>query len=144
MIKALSLVTVYVRDVQEAIDFYRDTLGLEGRSRITLSPERQWVTVGVSGQPDVEIALLQPEGWYEEQTAARLMGKIGEGSLCTFTSDDCQADYKELLGRGVVFRRPPTKQPYGLEAVFEDLYGNPFTLLQPAEPPVKGSQGPRW
>jgi hypothetical protein len=48
-------------------------------------------------------------------------------------STDCQSDYGQLVERGVTFVSPPTEQPYGLEAVLIDLYGNSYSLLQPAE-----------
>ena len=48
-------------------------------------------------------------------------------------TDDCKRDYELLTERGVKFRSAPERMPWGLSAVFEDLYGNPFNLLEPSE-----------
>lgn len=59
---------------------------------------------------------------------------MGQGTTWVFESDDCSKAYQELLSRGVKFISPPQEQMYGAEAIFEDLYGNVFSLLQPAKP----------
>lgn len=57
--------------------------------------------------------------------------RIGKGTTWVLEVDDCQKTYDELISRGVKFAGPPDEKPYGVEAVFEDLYGNPWVLIQP-------------
>jgi predicted enzyme related to lactoylglutathione lyase len=65
-------------------------------------------------------------------TAAELRALVAKGVMgCgVLETDDCQATYEELKGRGVRFRNPPTQRPYGLEAVLQDDSGNWFSLVQ--------------
>jgi len=123
----LSLVTVLVRDQDEALRFYTEVLGLEKRTDQRAHGMR-WVTVAPAGQKHPEIVLLKAEGARERQ--------IGRGTTWVFDTTDCRKMYEVLRARGVKFLSPPGETPWGVQAVFEDLYGNPFALIQP------GSQRP--
>jgi predicted enzyme related to lactoylglutathione lyase len=85
----------------------------------------------MKNQKDLAIFLKDPRGWCEEATAAKLMGTVGHATTWVFHTEDCRKTYEELHARGVKFSSAPEVQPYGVEAVFEDLYGNVFSLLQP-------------
>ena len=133
MIIKLIRVTVLVRDQDEALQFYTEKLGLEKRDDLMFGPGARWLTVAPKGQQDIEIVLQKPEpGMHGEQGAAEMLSHIGHGTTWVFATDDCRADYETLRARGVTFLSPPSDQPYGVEAVFEDLYGNSVSLLQPA------------
>lgn len=139
MITRLARVTIYVRDQDEALKFYTETLGLETRADVTFGPGARWLTVAPTGQDDIEIVLQQPvPAMHGEEFAQKIAERVGQGTTWVFNTDDCRADYETLKGRGVAFTSEPQEQPYGIEAVFQDLYGNSFSLLQPAEMPTNG------
>jgi catechol 2,3-dioxygenase-like lactoylglutathione lyase family enzyme len=133
MIQTLSHTTVYVLDQQAARDFYVDKLGFEVRADMTLGAFR-WLTVSPKAQPQLQMILMplavSPAMNAETVEALKkviLAGGMGAG---IFETDDCQATYEELKNKGVKFRTPPTRRPYGLEAVLLDDSGNWFSLVQ--------------
>ena len=122
-----------VRDYDEAIAFYTDTL------RFTLvddtyQPEqdKRWVVVAPPGSSGA--SLLLARATTPEQEAA--IGNQTGGRVFLFlNTDDFWRDYEEMIQRGVKFVREPKEAPYGMVAVFEDLYGNLWDLLQLNEQP---------
>lgn len=134
MITRLARVTLAVRDQEEALRFYTETLGFEKRADVQFGPGMRWLTIAPPQQQELEIVLQHPNAaMHGEERAAELLAGIGKSPTWVLYSTDCQADYARLLERDVRFVSPPTEQPYGLEAVFLDLYGNSYSLLQPAE-----------
>jgi len=134
MITRLARVTIVVRDQDEALAFYTGKLGFETRADTSFGPGVRWLTVAPPQQRDLEIVLQQPDpAFHGEQQAAEMLASVGKNPTWVLYSTDCQGDYGHLVERGVAFRSAPTEQPYGLEAVFLDLYGNSYSLLQPAE-----------
>jgi catechol 2,3-dioxygenase-like lactoylglutathione lyase family enzyme len=134
MINRLSVVTIWVTDLNEALSFYTEKLGFEIRTDITAGDYR-WLTVGLKGRPDLEfhLAALTPGGGLTQEDVDQLTklveaGKLGIGPWKT---DDCQKTYETLKARGVDFVQPPTDRPYGtIEAVFKDNSGNVMVLAQ--------------
>ncbi len=106
-------------------------LGLEKRADVCVGPNMRWLTVVPMGQISPEIVLQKPGGWHSEQETRELLARVGQGTTWVFQTDDCRATYETLRARGITFVREPTDEPYGLEALFVDLYGNSFSLLQP-------------
>ena len=134
MIHKLARVTIYVRDQEEALAYYTEKLGLEKRSDQSFGPRMRWLTVAPKGQAEVEIVLQSPnEAMHGKRGAKRIEKLIGQGSTWVWYTEDCRATHAELEARGVKFTSTPLEQPYGTEAVFEDLYGNTFSLLQPRQ-----------
>ncbi|PJE96288.1 glyoxalase [Streptomyces carminius] len=135
MIKGMSAVTVWSTDQDRDLRFFVEKLGFEPRGDITVGGTR-WVTVGVGGQPDVELTLVRTDvpGLDPESVEAltRLVGKgvLGAGALRT---DDCRGTYEKLRARGVEFVQEPRERPYGIEAVFRDTSGNRYALTQRRE-----------
>ena len=133
MIK-ISTTQVWVNDQDEALAFYTKKLGFELRTDARVGDFR-WVTVGVPGQPELEIALMEPKPGmvFDEETAEQLRSLIRKGVFGggAFETDDCMGTYEELRSRGVEFRDVPKKEVYGLAAVFKDDSGNFFSLSQP-------------
>ena len=129
---ALSHSVVYVHDLDEALAFYTEKLGLEVRTDQTMEGFR-WVTVGAGQQPDLEISLMDPRSIHDEDTASKLLELVRAGALGAgvFRTEDCQATYEAFKARGVEFRGTPTERPYGIEAMFSDNSGNWFSLTQP-------------
>ena len=137
MIKRQSHSTVYVLDQQEALEFYRDTLGFEVRIDMPMSEDGdlRWVTVSPKGQPDLEIILMpvSPGPAFDAETAERLRALVENGAvgIGVFETDDVRGDHKRLSEKGVEFVTPPTERFYGTEAIVKDNSGNWFSLTQP-------------
>ena len=121
-------VALVVQDYDEAIDFYTNTLGFE-LIEDTYQPEqdKRWVVVAPPG--GVGTTLLLAKSANEVQT--RFVGNQCGGRVFLFlNTDDFWRDYERMKSLGVEFVRDPKEQPYGIVAVFEDLYGNRWDLLQ--------------
>lgn len=131
MITRLARVTIYVRDEDEALRFYTEKLGLEKRADMPFGPGMRWLTVAPRDQKELEIVLQKPGGWQGEELQKKLLERVGQGTTWVFYADDCRQTYETLRSRGVNFLSQPQEQPYGVEAIFEDLYGNVFSLLEP-------------
>jgi len=136
MLKQLTTVQVWVHDQDEALAFYTDKLGLELRTDVTV-PEMgnfRWLTVGVPGQEDVAITLMAVPGppVFDAETQAQIKALVAKGAASGlfFTTDDAQATYEELKGRGVEFQQEPAEQPYGIDAGFRDPSGNQMRMIQ--------------
>jgi uncharacterized glyoxalase superfamily protein PhnB len=127
---------VWVHDQDEAVEFWTKKIGFEVRQDITM-PELggfRWVTVGAPGQ-DISIALIAIPGppvmdENTKKTVEELMAKGVAGSVF-LTTDDVQASYEELKGRGVEFTEAPAEQPYGMDSEFRDPSGNKYRLGKP-------------
>ena len=127
---------LWVHDQDEALAFYTEKLGMEVRADVTL-PEMgdfRWLTVGPAGQPDFAIALMAIPGppVMDAETAEQVRGLMAKGFAGTvfLTTDDVQASYEELKGRGVEFTEKPEERPYGIDSGFRDPSGNSFRLTQ--------------
>ena len=127
MIKGFGNVTLLVRDQDEALRFYTEVLGLEKRADDSSMPGFRWLTVAPKEQKGVEIVLVKPR---TEEDLQQVGKQAGRTVFLVFHTDDLQREYETLHSRGVKFLGPPKQQPWGTEAVFEDLYGNRFDLLQ--------------
>ncbi len=134
MIEKLARVTILVRDEDEALHFYVDILGFKKTADVRFGPGFRWLTVAPQDQTEVEIVLHNPVVWLGPEEGRRLLARLGQSTPWVFYTDDCQAEYERLKAKGVVFNALPKQQPHGLEAVFQDLYGNGFVLLQPTQP----------
>lgn len=131
LITPLTIVSILVKDQDEALAFYTEKLGLEKRNDTIFAPGLRFVTVAPRGQKKPEIALAKPDIiLHGEERVQELMARVGRGIPWIFYTDDCHKTYENLLARGVHFLSSPTKQLYGVEALFEDPYGNAFALLE--------------
>ncbi len=134
MINRLSVSTIWVKDLNEALRFYTEKLGFEIRADITNGGYR-WLTVGVKDQPDLDIHLspLKPVGPLTDEDVEQLTKFVEAGKMTSgpWKTDDCQATYETLKANGVEFVLPPTDRPYGMiEAIFKDNSGNMMLLSQ--------------
>jgi predicted enzyme related to lactoylglutathione lyase len=127
---------LWVHDQDEALAFYTEKVGLEVRADVTM-PEMgdfRWLTVGPVGQEDVSITLMAIPGppVMDEESAEQLKTVMAKGFAGTvfLTTDDCQASYEELKGRGVEFSETPEERPYGIDSGFRDPSGNSIRLTQ--------------
>ncbi|WP_248905411.1 VOC family protein [Halocatena marina] len=134
MIEKLRLTTRIVEEQDAALRFYTEKLGLEKKGDETFGPEaRRWVTVAPKQDDTVEI-VLEPLDWFEGEEAERRGAMLGRQPALAFTVDDCHATYETLRERGVEFTSEPKTQPYGIEAVATDLYGNGVVLVEHVSP----------
>jgi catechol 2,3-dioxygenase-like lactoylglutathione lyase family enzyme len=119
-----------VRDYDEAIAFYTGALNFDLIEDTYLTSTKRWVLVGPKGSAETRLLLAKADS--EEQLKA--VGHQAGGRVFLFLyTDDLRRDYDLMQQNGVSFVRPPVEQPYGTVAVFEDLYGNQWDLLQPAK-----------
>jgi catechol 2,3-dioxygenase-like lactoylglutathione lyase family enzyme len=129
MAQHLSLTTLVVRDYDEALAFYVSMLGFELREDTTLTSEKRWVVVAPPGS--LEGGLLLAKAANPDQAAA--IGNQSGGRVFLFlATDNFDRDYKAFRQRGVKFLEEPRREAYGTVAVFEDLYGNRWDLIERA------------
>ena len=117
-----------VRDYDEAIEFYTKTLRFT-LVEDTYQPEqdKRWVIVAPPGSDGTTLLLARASKPAQEE----FIGNQTGGRVFLFlNTDDFWRDYNEMIDRGVNFVREPKEEPYGMVAVFEDLYGNLWDLLQ--------------
>jgi predicted enzyme related to lactoylglutathione lyase len=128
----------WVHDQDEALAFYTQTLGWEVRSDVTMEAWGfRWLCVGPVGQPDVGLVLMPVPGPPmldpDSSTALAELVAKGAGGTLFLETDDCQASYDDLSGRGITFNDPPTAQAYGIDTSFRDPSGNNIRLTQVLE-----------
>ena len=134
MIERLSHVTIIVKEIDEALDFYTNKLGFVKVMDSSMGPGERWVTVAPKGQKDVEIVLQKPSpAMHGETEAKQMLGQIGKGTTWVFKVDSCKKTCDELRKKGVQIVKGPETLPFGIEAVFADLYGNRFVLMERPE-----------
>jgi predicted enzyme related to lactoylglutathione lyase len=127
---------LWVHDQEAALEFWTKRVGWQVSSDVTI-PEMgnfRWLAVSPPAQRDVSLVLMAIPGPPIMDNATRgqvsdLMAKGYAGTLF-LTTDDCQAAYEELRGRGVEFTEAPEDRPYGLDASFRDPSGNSIRLAQ--------------
>lgn len=130
MQQRIAHIALVVRDYDEAIVFYTQKLGFRLIEDTELDERKRWVLVAPPGAQ--ECCLLLAKAANEQQMASIGNQTGGRVFLFLFT-DDLERDHALYQQRGVRFVRPITDEPYGRVAVFEDLYGNQWDLLQPNE-----------
>jgi catechol 2,3-dioxygenase-like lactoylglutathione lyase family enzyme len=133
MVQSLAHVALVVRDYDEAIAWFRDKLGfLLVADEYQPEQDKRWVVVSPSGAPAGAARLLLARAATPEQAA--FVGNQAGGRVFLFLrTDDFARDHAAMLARGVKFVREPKRAPYGTVAVFEDLYGNLWDLVEFAE-----------
>jgi len=125
----LALSTFLVRDYDEAILFFVEKLAFSLIEDTPLDDGKRWVVVA----PDEGAGLLLAKAVGEQQTA-RIGDQTGGRVAFFLHTDDFARDHQRMTASGVRFAEAPRREPYGIVAVFEDLYGNRWDLLQPAAP----------
>jgi catechol 2,3-dioxygenase-like lactoylglutathione lyase family enzyme len=130
MQQRMGLTAVVVRDYDEAIEFYTEKLGFELiEDTFIPAQQKRWVVVAPRGARESRILLARAVG--EEQTS-RIGNQTGGRVFLFLYTDDFWRDYRAYQARGVVFVREPSVEKYGTVAVFRDLYGNLWDLLEPS------------
>ena len=123
-------IALVVDDYDDAINFYTKKLNFNLLEDTRLSDSKRWVLVGPPG--DKQCSLLLAKAADDKQRAA--IGNQTGGRVFLFLyTDDFNRDYTQMREKGIRFVRPPKEETYGTVAVFEDLYGNLWDILQPRD-----------
>jgi catechol 2,3-dioxygenase-like lactoylglutathione lyase family enzyme len=130
MIQSIAHVALVVRDYDEAIAWFTSVLGFTLiADEYQPAQDKRWVLVAPPGAPAGGSSLLLARASTPEQAA--FIGDQAGGRVFLFLeTDDFDRDYEAMATKGVTFVRPPAEQPYGKVAVFLDLYGNRWDLVQ--------------
>jgi catechol 2,3-dioxygenase-like lactoylglutathione lyase family enzyme len=128
MNQSIGYVAIVVRDYDEAIRFYVDILGFDlvEDTRIE-AQDKRWVLVAPPGSTGTKLLLARAIG---PEQQSRIGNQTGGRVFLFLHTDDFWRDYEAYKARGVVFAREPKREGYGTVAVFEDLYGNLWDLVQ--------------
>ncbi|MDC9823200.1 VOC family protein [Devosia sp. ZB163] len=127
MPQSIATIALIVADYDEAIAFYRDRLGFSVLADTPLGGGKRWVLVAPAGG-GARLLLAQADG---EAQLARVGDQTGGRVGFFLETDDFARDHAAYAARGVNFLEPPRHEPYGSVAVFEDLYGNRWDLIEP-------------
>jgi predicted enzyme related to lactoylglutathione lyase len=122
-IDRFACITVAVRDQNEALVWFTEKLGFVKRVD-RRDPEIRFLTVSPQKQPDLQVILAS---WFPDH--------VGKNATAVLHTDNCRKTYEELMRRGVEFTKSPQPKPYGLQAVFKDLHGNHYALVEPGYTP---------
>ncbi len=137
MSQSMSLIAIVVRDYDEAIAFYTEKLGFELiDDTYQAAQDKRWVVVRPKGEGKTSLLLARAKNDHE----ARYIGDQAGGRVFLFLeTDDFWRDYRLYQERDITFIRPPLEADYGTVAVFEDLYGNLWDLVEySTQTPQKG------
>ena len=114
----VSTIPIAVADQDEAFTWFTQILGFEKRMDQSANGFR-WLTVAPPQQAEVEFLLAS---WFPDL--------VGKNPTWVLSTRDCQGGYEDLKAKGVQFMQEPQAKPWGIEAVFVDLYGNKYALVQ--------------
>jgi catechol 2,3-dioxygenase-like lactoylglutathione lyase family enzyme len=117
-----------VREYDEAIAFYVEKLGFTLVEDTDLGDGKRWVRVSPGANGSAELLLARA---VNDEQAARIGNQSGGRVFLFFETNDFEHDFALFTARGVRMVRPPKDEPYGRVAVFADLYGNLFDLIEP-------------
>ena len=130
MQRSLGLVSVVVRDYDEAIDFYVNVLGFTLVDDSDVPEQRKrWVVVTPSAASPTQVLLARAAN---DEQASRIGNQTGGRVFLFLYTDDFERDFAAYKAKGVTFVREPKRESYGTVAVFADLYGNLWDLVEPS------------
>lgn len=127
MMQSIGYVALVVREYDEAIAFFTDKLGFALVEDTPLEPGKRWVLVRPQNSQATSLLLARAAN---QEQATRIGNQTGGRVFLFLHTDDFWRDYRAMIAKGVKFIREPREESYGTVAVFEDLYGNKWDLLQ--------------
>lgn len=127
--QAITHLALLVRDYDEAIAFFVDALGFQLLEDTPLGPEKRWVRVAPAGGKGAALLLARAATAGQR---AQIGNQAGGRVFLFLETDDVARDHAAMQQRGVRFLEAPRRESYGTVAVFEDLYGNRWDLIEPA------------
>jgi len=131
VITNVSLVTVYVNDIDESNAFYTDKLGFVSNEDVSL-PDFRWCTVSQADHPELRLALMLPGPPMDEESAASIRRIMAKGMMhgVGLRVDNCRKTFDDLVAKEVEYIQEPSDRPYGVEAVLRDNSGNWLVLVE--------------
>jgi catechol 2,3-dioxygenase-like lactoylglutathione lyase family enzyme len=132
MSQGVAVVGVYVRDQDEALEFYVEKLGFRVHTDAK-NGDYRWLTVQHPGQPSFQLGLFTPQApQVDAATAQSLREAVAKGAMppLVLTVDDCRAAYEAMNGRGVEFTQEPVDRYGAVDASFRDPSGNGWKLIE--------------
>ncbi len=125
--RRIATVALVVADYDEAIAWYSEKLGFSVAENVDLGDGKCWVAMS-AGQGGARLLLAKADG---ERQSARVGDQTGGRVFLFLETDDFARDHRAMLAKGVSFREEPRHEAYGTVAVFSDLYGNLWDLIEP-------------
>jgi catechol 2,3-dioxygenase-like lactoylglutathione lyase family enzyme len=132
MSRALAHVTLLVREYDEAIRFFTERLGFRLLEDTALGEGKRWILVSPSQEPSACLLLARASTPEQLSCVGR---QAGDRVFLFLHTDNFNRDHARMRASGVRFLEDPREEAYGTLAVFEDLYGNKWDLLEPRDPP---------
>jgi len=132
MSQGVQVAGIYVRDQDEALQFYTDKLGFEVHTDVR-NGDYRWLTVRLPDQPTFQLGLFKAQApVVDDSTAQSLNEAVAKGAMprLVLVVDDCRATYEDMRGRGVEFTQEPTERYGNVDASFRDPSGNGWKMLQ--------------
>lgn len=129
MKQKIAHIALVVDDYDDAIRFYTEKLHFTLIEDTPLGEGKRWVLVAPPGSTETHLLLAQATN---EEQKSRVGNQTGGRVFLFLYTDNFERDFQNLLDKGITIVRQPVQQPYGTVAVFEDLYGNMWDLIQPA------------
>lgn len=128
MNQRIAQISILVKDYDEAIEFYTKKLNFELVEDTKLSEIKRWVRIKPKGNGDCCLLLAKAS---DEEQITRIGNQAGGRVFLFLFTDNFERDYKNLIDQKIVIEREPSDESYGRVAVFKDLYGNKWDLIQP-------------
>ncbi|MCK5170832.1 MAG: VOC family protein [Bacteroidales bacterium] len=129
MKRKIAHISLLVTDYDEAIDFYTKKLNFDLIEDTILNEEKRWVLVSPKGSSECSLLLAKAS---DDMQFSRIGNQTGGRVFLFLYTDDILRDYENLKKKGITIIRKPKKELYGIVAVFEDLYGNLWDLIEPS------------
>ena len=128
MKQSIAHVALLVHDYDEAIHFYTTKLNFILLEDTKLNETKRWVLIAPPGSTGCRLLLAKAS---TEEQRNRVGNQTGGRVFLFLHTDDIHRDYKNMIGQAIEFVRKPSTEPYGTVAVFKDLYGNLWDLIEP-------------
>jgi catechol 2,3-dioxygenase-like lactoylglutathione lyase family enzyme len=128
MNQRLAHIAIVVKDYDEAIGFYTEKLNFKLIEDTVLTETKRWVIVSPNGTGDCKLLLAKAAN---EEQQSRIGNQTGGRVFLFLYTDNFKRDFDDYTSKGIEFVRPPVEEPFGTVAVFKDLYGNLWDLIQP-------------
>jgi catechol 2,3-dioxygenase-like lactoylglutathione lyase family enzyme len=125
--RRIATVALVISDYDEAVRWYTEKLGFALAEDADLGGGKRWVTM-ISGNCGARLLLAKAEG---ERQTSRIGDQTGGRVFLFLETDDFARDHAAMLAKGVIFKEEPRREAYGMVAVFSDLYGNLWDLIEP-------------
>lgn len=124
----IATVCLVVRDYDEARDWYVEKLGFVLHADVDLGEGKRWVVVGPFGDQGARLLLAEAKN---DAELSRVGDQTGGRVFLFLETEDFERDHVAMMNRGVAFKEEPRREAYGTVAVFADLYGNLWDLIEP-------------